>query len=84
MATLEELISNHIHTHWREPGCSVCGENDWTMNGPFGLVPVTVDSRGYVNGHRDNNASSPVVAMVCRRCGHTRLIDYNVVVGKEP
>lgn len=84
MATLEEMINAHIHGRWQRPSCGQCGENDWTLNGPFGLVPVMVDSHGYVNGYRENAACSPVVAMVCRRCGHTTLIDYNVVIGREP
>ena len=38
----------------------------------------------YVNGYRTMESASPVVAMVCRECGHTSLIDYNVMLGMEP
>lgn len=82
--TLADIVSRHIRDHWSNPACPLCDSNTWTLNGPFALVPALVNTEGYVNGYRPMSDASPVVAVVCRRCGHTRLIDYNVVLGKEP
>jgi predicted RNA-binding Zn-ribbon protein involved in translation (DUF1610 family) len=84
MTTLTSIVSQHIQQHWKDHTCPLCGANEWTVNGPFALVPVTVGTDGYVNGHRTDDTASPVVAMVCRKCGHTGLVDYNVMIGREP
>ena len=84
MASLSELVSKHIRERWKQPECRLCGANNWVMNGPFGLVPVGVDERGYITGFQTPETGSPVVAMVCYECGHTTLIDYNVIMGLDP
>lgn len=84
MSSLSEKISAHVQQHWKQQGCQLCGQNDWTLNGPFSLVPALVNAAGYVVGERPYSAASPVVSMVCRGCGNTVLIDYNVVIGREP
>ena len=84
MPNLSELISEHVHKHWKQHTCQLCGHNDWTLNGPFSLVPALVNPAGYVVGERPHSVASPVVSMVCRSCGQTILIDYNVVIGREP
>ena len=84
MPAITEVVARHIHAKWNSIRCPLCEDNNWTMNGPFGLLPATVDARGYVSGYLHRSHSSPVITMVCRNCGHTSLIDYNVMIGKEP
>ena len=84
MPTLSEVVSGHIAKHWKDKECQLCGGSSWAMNGPFGLVPVGVDEQGYVAGYRTAEMGSPVIAMVCYTCGHTSLIDYNIMIGMDP
>lgn len=84
MPDLSEVVSNHIKKNWRSPECRLCGANNWAMNGPFGLVPIGVDEEGYVSGYRTAEMGSPVIAMVCYKCGHTSLIDYSIIIGMDP
>ena len=84
MPDLADVVSRHLQKRWSQIRCVVCGENDWTMNGPFALVPALVDTQGRVNGYRSIDTGSPVVALVCRSCAHTVLLDYNVIIGLEP
>lgn len=84
MTTLTTIVTEHIRRRWTARACPHCKANNWTLNGPFALLPATVDTSGYVNGYRTMDSASPVIAMVCRECGHTSLIDYNVMLGMEP
>ena len=84
MLSLSKVLSDHISTKWTKPDCPMCSENSWLMNGPFALVPVGVDENGYVMGYRTAEMGSPIIAMVCGNCGHSSLLDYNVVIGLEP
>ena len=84
MPSLSEVVSKHIKASWTSPDCSLCGANNWALNGPFGLVPVGVDEEGYVTGYRTAEMGSPVIAMVCCQCGHTALIDYSIIIGRDP
>ena len=84
MPNLSEVITDHISKKWKKPSCPLCGENNWVMNGPFALTPVAVDEKGYVIGYRMAEWGSPVIAMVCYGCGHTSLIDYNILIGLDP
>ena len=84
MSSIDGVVSEHIEKHWKQSDCMLCGANNWVMNGPFGLVPISVDQKGYVNGYRPAKTGSPVIAMVCYKCGYTLLIDYSVIIGRDP
>ncbi|MFT5685698.1 MAG: hypothetical protein ACI8RZ_006652 [Myxococcota bacterium] len=84
MVDLAEVVSRHIKAKWKEPGCSLCGANNWAMNGPFGLVPAAINKQGFVTGYRTAKMGSPVISMVCYDCGNTVLLDYNILIGMEP
>ena len=84
MPEISQILTDHIQKHWSSILCPLCGTNDWRMNGPFGLVPASIDARGCVTGYRTRAMGSPVMALVCGACGHTSLIDYSVLIGREP
>ena len=84
MPDLAQVVSRHIKKNWASPECPLCKANNWVMNGPFALVPVGVNEDGYVSGYRTAEMGSPVITMVCYKCGHTSLIDYNIIIGMDP
>jgi predicted nucleic-acid-binding Zn-ribbon protein len=68
-----EKATQFINEKWRSKTCHLCGANNWVINGyvvlSVGDTPLDVVLGGQ---------ALPCVAMVCKNCGNTHLINVFV------
>jgi predicted RNA-binding Zn-ribbon protein involved in translation (DUF1610 family) len=71
-------ITEHLKAKWKFP-CPMCRSNEWTLNG-YVALPLADQPNTIIIG---GGAVLPAVAVVCRNCGNTVLVNA-VIAGIQP
>ena len=68
----KKAIREHIELRWKSPACTLCGHDDWS-------IKVVTHLQIMEFGASSTNPSLPCVAITCRYCANTILLNQVLV-----